>query len=138
MSNGLKLQRQQTQLVSHTELWQGPLPPPRVLDEYNTILPGAMERILGMAEREAMERQVNERTRLANETAHINAVSEDTKAYRSEVRRGQLLATVIMVAGIAATVFCAYIKQPWIAAVLGSGTLGNVVISMLNAKGKQQ
>ena len=91
-----------------------------------------------MAEREAAFRQANETTKITNETLQLNTVKEDAKAYRSEVRRGQYLATVIMIAGICATVFCAYINQPWIAAVLGSGTLGNVVISMLNAKGKQQ
>ena len=138
MSNGNKLQKHQSQIVSRTELWQGPVPPPAVLNDYNAILPGAMERILAMAEREAAFRQTSEAAKITNETLQLNAVKDDAKAYRSEVRRGQYLATIIMISGIAATVFCAYIKQPWIAAVLGSGTLGNVVISMLNAKGKQQ
>lgn len=32
--------------------WSGPLPPPRMLDEYEAVLPGTAERLLAMVERE--------------------------------------------------------------------------------------
>jgi uncharacterized membrane protein len=38
-------------------VFSGPLPPPEVLEKYNTILPGAAERILRMAEIQSEHRQ---------------------------------------------------------------------------------
>ena len=36
--------------------WSGPLPPPDVMARYNDIVPGAAERILGMAENQTSHR----------------------------------------------------------------------------------
>lgn len=43
------------QRVSHS--FSGPVPPPQILDGYNKIIPGAAERILGMAEADAKHQQ---------------------------------------------------------------------------------
>ncbi len=39
------------------EAFQGPIPPPAVLESYERIVPGAAERILKMAENQAVHRQ---------------------------------------------------------------------------------
>jgi len=52
------------QLPSHvkmtmrrSQVFSGPLPPPKQLKEYNDVLPGAADRILKMAERQSEHRQ---------------------------------------------------------------------------------
>lgn len=40
--------------------YQGPLPPPNALEKYENILPGSAERILRMAEAQAIHRQKQE------------------------------------------------------------------------------
>ena len=45
------------QIHSTTMSYQGPLPPPEDLEQYNQTLPGAAERILSMAEKEQQIRE---------------------------------------------------------------------------------
>ena len=44
-------------IARHTLLHQGPLPHPAVLKQYNDVVPGAAERIMRMAEQQAIHRQ---------------------------------------------------------------------------------
>lgn len=53
---------------SEHALFRGPLPPPEVLAEYETTLPGAADRILAMAERQAAHRQELEATVVAGDS----------------------------------------------------------------------
>jgi uncharacterized membrane protein len=46
----------------HVQSFAGPIPPPKILEEYNRILPGAADRILAMAEKQAAHRQFLEQT----------------------------------------------------------------------------
>ena len=46
---------------AETTYFAGPLPAPQTLYEYDQILPGAADRIIGMAEREAQHRHTLER-----------------------------------------------------------------------------
>jgi uncharacterized membrane protein len=95
----------------------GPLPPPEDLAHYNAIVPGAAERILAMAEGNLVHRQ----------TLESNALGADIKIKT----RGQwyaLLALVAMLLVITAAILWA---QPWVAGVLGSGTLVTVVAMFL-------
>jgi uncharacterized membrane protein len=43
----------QADRVEVSQAWSGPLPPPDILAEYETVLPGSAERILCMAEKAA-------------------------------------------------------------------------------------
>jgi len=137
MSKANEIQRTQTAILASQEYWEGPLPPPAVLRQYNETMPGAMERILTMAEREAAARHNYDATQLSNETLKIEVDRDDGKAYRREIRLGQIFAFIMVIFGITMTVVCAYLKEPLIAGILGGGTLANVVYAMLNAKGKQ-
>lgn len=47
-------------VTSQQALFQGPLPPPEILAGYESTLPGAADRILAMAERQAAHRQALE------------------------------------------------------------------------------
>jgi uncharacterized membrane protein len=52
--------------VTLTESFAGPLPPPKILEQYNVAVPGGAERILVMAEKQAVHRQTLERIALTS------------------------------------------------------------------------
>lgn len=54
-ADGMQLKIQQSE-----QSFQGPIPPPAVLEGYERVVPGAAERILRMAEQEALHRRALE------------------------------------------------------------------------------
>ncbi len=42
--------------VSQSMIYSGPLPPPEILERYESILPGSFERLLSMTEKQAVHR----------------------------------------------------------------------------------
>ncbi|MGH9278453.1 MAG: DUF2335 domain-containing protein [Acidimicrobiales bacterium] len=73
------------------EWFSGPLPHPRILREYNEICPGAADRILGMAERQATQRQALER---------IVVEGKDRRATQGQRIGGALAALITVLAFI--------------------------------------
>ena len=72
----LALSRSSQELVSvEASSFEGPIPPPALLEGYERVTPGAADRILSMAERQAAHRQELEKTvterSLANEDKGI-------------------------------------------------------------------
>ena len=55
------------QIQETTFAWQGPLPPPRALQAYDEVIPGAADRILKMAENQAAHRIQMERIAIQSE-----------------------------------------------------------------------
>ena len=55
-------------LALRSEYYEGPLPPSHMLREYEEILPGAADRIIGMAERQAEHRQDIEKVVIASKS----------------------------------------------------------------------
>lgn len=103
------------------EIFSGPLPPPSLLAAYENIIPGCADRIIKMSE-------ANANSRL---TINDKIVTSDIK--RSN--RGQVLGFVLSIIGIGAAVFCAYLKQPLPASLLGVGGLSTIIsIFVLNRK----
>jgi uncharacterized membrane protein len=43
--------RHQPQITLQSRRWNGPLPPPAILDQFEQVIPGSAERILQMAEK---------------------------------------------------------------------------------------
>ena len=83
--------------------WQGPLPPPAVLERFNEIVPEGAERIFRMAEAEQKHRIEMEQRGLAAEI--------------SDTKRGQFLGTLIAAVALIAAAYCATIGAPWIVSV---------------------
>lgn len=48
------------QILAASKQWSAPLPPPEILSGYNSVVPGAADRILGMAEKQSSHRQKQE------------------------------------------------------------------------------
>jgi len=61
------------QLVAQVtqETYQGPIPPPSLLQEYDAVVPGSAERILAMAERQSAHRDKILSARSSTETRDV-------------------------------------------------------------------
>jgi len=57
-------------LVSERAYFSGPLPPPTILKEYNSVLPGAAERIIAMAEEQGKHRRELEKKALSTDSCN--------------------------------------------------------------------
>jgi len=112
------------------EYWSAPIPSPEAMARYNEVMPGAVDRILAMAEREAASRHSNDASILANERLKIESA-------KSEVMRGQVFAFIFIISCVGVAAWCAHVGQPWVAALFGGGTIAQIVIAMLNAKPRQ-
>lgn len=82
--NHLPANKQQTATVkaqTTVQQYQGPIPDPQSFSQYNQILPGAADRILAMAEKEAAHRQ--------------NIDEKNVWVYAISVFLGQVLAFIL-------------------------------------------
>lgn len=124
-------QRQDVVTTTTTTAWKGPMPPPAVLEQYNSIVPNAAERILTMAEEEARIR----RDQLQKDHDSENRVKEsDVNQYHSDVKRGQYLAALVMLGIVVTVIVCVVFKQENAAiAVAGMGAVG-IVSSFIGRK----
>lgn len=80
----------QEELVLLQASWEGPLPPPQVLQAYESIVPGAADRILRMAEAQSESRLQTERT----------IVNGDSKRAYLGILAGFILSMVVIGGGI--------------------------------------
>jgi len=115
-------QQQQQPRVVATQ-WQGPLPPPDALAQFNTVVANGAERIVCMVEEEQRHRQKYESDQLA-------ALIRDT-------RRGHYMGLVICLASIGGAIWTAMSGLPWqiSAALVGVPILG-VITAIVNSKTK--
>ncbi len=105
------------QTIMQANMWQGPLPPPEHLERFNSVVPGAAERILAMA-----EKQQNHRIALEE-----HAVKEQLV----QSKRGQLFGLVIGLGGILLAAFLAYLGFSTSAATVGSVALSGLAIAFI-------
>jgi len=101
--------------------WQGPLPPPSVLKDFDLIIENGAERIMHMAELEQIHRHDYEIKILRQES--------------SSIFNGQWLGAFAATSSIAAATFTAYIGAHWAVscALVGVPMLG-IVKAIVNRK----
>ena len=103
-------QKRLTAVISHTEIFSGPLPSPRAFAKYNEVLPDAADRILRMAEKEQEIRHEGLRGSIANDRHRING------------------ALVVAVAIVAVAGLATWHNNGWIAVPLVAiGLLGTII-----------
>ncbi|WP_298965537.1 DUF2335 domain-containing protein [uncultured Methylobacterium sp.] len=112
-----RLRPPSTTIVRTEEGWSGPLPSPKALEQFRSLVPDAPERILRQWEAEAEHRRAQERTALRG------AVSRE--------RLGQAGAIVFVTQVLAVVALALWLDHPWIAAILGAGTITSVVGAFL-------
>lgn len=86
-------------LRGRAEFFAGPLPPPAIFQEYESVLPGSADRILAMAEKQSAHRQDLETRAL------------ETNAYTA--RWGQRFAFVLGLLGIVGAVVLVVMGRTW-------------------------
>lgn len=99
------------------EMWQGPLPSPKTMQEYRDIGNDWPERIVAQWETESAHRRAYE-----------------MHALKSATRRdftGQLFAGAFALSALAVAAFALHAGHPWIGAIIGGGTIGSVVGAFL-------
>ena len=104
-------------VARQTLLHQGPLPHPAILKQYNDVVPGAAERIIKMAEQQAMHRQDLE--------AHI--IRTDTL----KSLLGMVFGFVIALVGFGGGLYAAFAGEPFWGGAVSIGTLASVVIAFI-------
>jgi uncharacterized membrane protein len=97
--------------------WSGPLPAPADLQRFNEIIPDGASRIMALAEKQADHRIAYERRALFIEGA--------------ERLGSRSLAFIFAVVALGVAGYCATINQPWIAGILGGGTIASVVAALV-------
>ena len=110
--------------VSRSVAHIGPLPPPEILHDYETIHPGLAERIIRMAEQEAAQRH-------AMESKAIDAQVEDLTSSRAQIKRGQIFGLVICLTAILSGAIVAGLGKQWAGAAIGAGGLAGLVTAFI-------
>lgn len=102
----------------------GPLPPPEIIEKYNQICPGAAERIIAMAEKQAQHRQ-------EVESKALEAGIADAKSDRTQIRRGQYLGFVIAFVGVAGGVYAVVKGAGWAGTAIAGAPLVGLVTALI-------
>ena len=104
------------------ESWQGPLPAPETLAEFERIVPGSAEAIIREWGTEA-----NHRRRYEQRALSIQGF---------EQIGGRVLAFVFAIAALGVTAYLARIGAEWAAGIIGAGTIGSVVLTLVSGRGR--
>ena len=115
-------QQTSTEAVLSIEKWQGPLPAPHTLEEFERILPGSAKAIVAEWEAEAAHRRKYERRALSFQGL--------------EQIGGRLLGFIFAVVALGVTVYLAEIGAEWTASIVGAGTIGSVVLALISGRAK--
>lgn len=110
LSAGKKVRKNSNSEIEYQEaLFAGPLPHPSIMQEYESIVPGAAQRLLNMA-----EKQQEHRMRM------------ETKLVSTGVRRiifGQIFGFIIGFIGTAGSLYLVYLGHDTAGAAIGSTSL---------------
>ncbi|PZN72123.1 MAG: hypothetical protein DM484_24990 [Candidatus Methylumidiphilus alinenensis] len=124
------------QVVTQQTAFQGSIPHPDTLYQYESIVPGSADRLIKMAEEEAKHRHKLESESLNSDISARNrqldiADQQGKAVFRSDAL-GQYLGAFISFASIAGCVFLALRGQPWVAVGLVGLPLAGVVRALRN------
>jgi uncharacterized membrane protein len=101
--------------------WQGPLPPPGALRQFDEIIPGGAQRIFEMVEREQAHRIQHEQQKLS--------------ATVGDFRRGQWMGYTLGIVCVAASAYTAYIgAHPTVSIALVSLPIMAAIRGFLNKR----
>ncbi|MCY4342191.1 MAG: DUF2335 domain-containing protein [Gammaproteobacteria bacterium] len=104
--------------------FSGPLPPSPMFREYEDVLPGAGDRILSMAERQAAHRQEWEKSALLSA--------------QKDLARGQWLGFLISLAALIAATYLAMNGHVIIPLLLGGGGVSGLVANFIKVLRRSQ
>ncbi len=97
-------QQKTSPAVTHRQTfahWEGPLPPPGALQQFNEVIPNGAERVMVLCEKQSSHRQELERKVIDSRIANM--------------KRGQIFALLIAILALLVAGYCAHIGQPIVA-----------------------
>lgn len=100
--------------------FSGPLPPPEILEHYNSVVEKGAERIMKMAENQAAHRMSLENRAISSQL--------------SQSKKGQIFGFVIALLLIASSVYCAWAGYEGLAKILGGTTILGLVAIFVTGK----
>ncbi|MBF0286070.1 MAG: DUF2335 domain-containing protein [Magnetococcales bacterium] len=109
----------QGRVVVHSTLIirrEGSIPDPHALAQFGSIDPSFPREILEMAKREQASRHAAESRRLSLE------------------EKGQLFAFILALFAISMSILAAYLKEPWVAGILGGSTVLGLVTVFITGR----
>jgi uncharacterized membrane protein len=111
--------------------WQGPLPPPEILQGYEDAFPGAAERIFKMAEDQGEHRRELEKQAFGIE-------KEGMVRSFAEARLGQILAFAISALFLGCGTYTAIHGQAVVGSLFGTLGIGGIVTTFIEGRKKTQ
>ena len=119
------------QVQNVSQSFEGPLPPPSLLKQYNDAVDGAAERILTMAEQESLHRRAQEnaatQANIAAQQQQLQIARDQTRAVFRSDTIGQSLGFVVSLASVIGCVYLALNGQPWVATALAGLPLVGII-----------
>ena len=115
---------QTQQVLVQSQQWAGPLPPPAVLERYESVVPGLAERIVA-----SMEREQEHRHRIDRELIETHRVT---------FTRGQWIAALIAVLCMALAFVLGINGHSAPAIAFVTGGLGQVILAFLGSRETQR
>lgn len=128
---GVNSNRNGTAVAVQAKAFSGPIPDPEYLKAYAEIDPSIADRIVAMAEKEQAHRH-------ALENQQVDLHKAEQLYHFKEGRLGQVLALLVTILFVGATVFLAYNGKGTVAAVLGSATMLGLVSVFIAGRYKRE
>jgi uncharacterized membrane protein len=107
--------------------FSSPLPPPELLQSYEHLLPGTIERIIKLAETQSIHRQKQEDESLNANIRHLERTD-------NEAKRGQWFAFILVSLGIIGAVICAFIHAEIVGSIIGGASIVTVALAFINGR----
>lgn len=119
-------------IATRHETFEGPLPHPEILKQYDIAVPGLAERVVAMAEKEQEARLDIAREEVKQKTRLIEIAEEARKDNSKAMTRGQVIGLAISAACVVcAAVFAAVTKDWPIPAVFLAVPTGSFIASFM-------
>lgn len=104
--------------------WSGPLPPPEILAQFDSVVENGAERIMSAWEQE---------------TAHRHRIeNEDLRNTFIEAMFGKVAALVFVVSALGVALAALLLDHDWVGAVIGGGTIATVVGAFISVHSGQR
>jgi|GEM_PF-727184 len=124
--------------ISQTFVHSGPIPSADELIKYQNIDVDVPNRIIIMAEKEQLNTHENDRVEREVALSNVKRADRQIEIDRENRILAMICATVVIVLLLSSAVFCAYIKQPLTASVIGGGGLCAIIATIvLGTKNRQ-
>lgn len=109
----------------------GPLPPPEILKQYDSILPGTAERIIAMAEREGEHRRKLDLLSHSHNSEILRYSARDSLL-------GQVFAFIIAIGFLGLAAYCVWLGNPWSGTILSAIGIGGIVSTFIIGRAEQK